>query len=577
MNSNFWVLFRKGFPSSNNKAIFQFKYTILVYFLTMVIGLVGTYCFNTIIQYKQKILSVQFIVLVVLSSSYQYIKTLIEFFLNSQLFAERMAHTHKIVHYLKTQFANANWAWKEEYGEVERKEAYNNIWNTYHYVSWIIIMEINNMATGLYTIVQLSFVYPEIIVFVVAYYILMLKLIIPYLNKLSEDKNYDTRVKQSKTNCDNQFALHFDLQTNPLYQHIYPRNNNNFMDKLTELYHLFEQNSNKRALNIAIRDIMSNIFLLAICGYSYQYQQYDFVVLVLVNLKALTSGVDVYLNLYNMAEMQGSRISQVFTMLDKIGPHAPGIVDGKYQIPKTITINSIEISAGTRQLKFNGLIKLNFQDPRKFVVLQGPKGCGKSVTARLLAGEYDNHISKGFHIDNQLAQMEFRDIQRIYIKQTIGDRYSDNSKKTITMGLSDLFPGGTISEIKGFLDHFEMVHKMPIDLTSPISKNSNGLSGGEKQAFCTASNLWNAIRLNNKTQLLIVDEIDTAIDVATACKIALFMESRWKGLIVFITHHKDVKACLANKVQQIWEYKGDNRSLSFSVITDPIQINKYWG
>lgn len=145
------------------------------------------------------------------------------------------------------------------------------------------------------------------------------------------------------------------------------------------------------------------------------------------------------------------------------------------------------------------------------------------------------------------------------------------------MTLMDLFPGGTMNEIKEFLEHFEMAHKMPIDLISPVSKNSNGLSGGEKQAFCTASNLWNAFQLNNKTQLLIVDEIDTAIDVSTACKIALFMESKWQGLIIFITHHKDVKASLSNKVQQIWEYRDDSEDLSFNVITDPDTINKYWG
>ena len=81
-------------------------------------------------------------------------------------------------------------------------------------------------------------------------------------------------------------------------------------------------------------------------------------------------------------------------------------------------------------------------------------------------------------INGKLSVDEFKMIDRIYIKQMIAERYSDNVKKTVQMSVQQLFPDGNYDEIKDFLKNFEMDHKMPKSIHDPFSINSNGLSPG---------------------------------------------------------------------------------------------------
>ena len=215
-------------------------------------------------------------------------------------------------------------------------------------------------------------------------------------------------------------------------------------------------------------------------------------------------------------------------------------------------------------------------DKSGIILLNGPKGCGKSLTMDILAGQYDGNVCNGSMVINGYSDTnEFRSEyfanNRIYIQQLVSDRYRNNKISSIAMTLRELFPGSSYTEIREYLTNFDMVKKMPTEsdnagtdlLDIVLGKNERSFSPGELQAMVLASQLYKAFKLN--TKMLLLDEPERNIDYETVEKIFNNVISQFKGCIIMITHNDTLKEYLKRKhlIKQIWQFESVGNELMF--------------
>ena len=199
---------------------------------------------------------------------------------------------------------------------------------------------------------------------------------------------------------------------------------------------------------------------------------------------------------------------------------------------------------------------LNY-DIGKALLIEGITGCGKSITVNALAGLYTKPICNSMVIDfsdGTHVSAEFNSIlgSRCYISQMLSDEYKFNGK--ITLPLFKLFPGARdIEEITDFLVNVFAMN--PASIPEAIIEHPHSkLSGGEIQRYVVATQIWQALRI--KPDMLILDEIDRALDKETAVKVMLWIITNVKCFFVIVSHLSEVKQMLMEKrcVSQIWSY-----------------------
>ena len=199
---------------------------------------------------------------------------------------------------------------------------------------------------------------------------------------------------------------------------------------------------------------------------------------------------------------------------------------------------------------------LNY-DIGKALLIEGVTGCGKSITVNALAGLYTKHICNSMVIDfsdGTHVSAEFNSIlgSRCYISQMLSDEYKYHGK--ITLPLFKLFPGAhNIEEITDFLVNVFAMN--PASIPEAITDHPHSkLSGGEIQRYVVATQIWQALRI--KPDMLILDEVDRALDKETAIKVMSWIISNVKCFFVIVTHLSEVKQMLMEKrcVSQIWSY-----------------------
>ena len=199
---------------------------------------------------------------------------------------------------------------------------------------------------------------------------------------------------------------------------------------------------------------------------------------------------------------------------------------------------------------------LNY-DIGKALLIEGITGCGKSITVNALAGLYTKAICNSMVIDfsdGTHVSAEFNSIlgSRCYISQMLSDEYKFNGK--ITLPLFKLFPGAhDIREITDFLVNVFAMN--PASIPEAITEHPHSkLSGGEIQRYVVATQIWQALRI--KPDMLILDEVDRALDKETAVKVMSWIIANVKCFFVIVTHLSEVKQMLMEKrcVSQIWSY-----------------------
>jgi len=199
---------------------------------------------------------------------------------------------------------------------------------------------------------------------------------------------------------------------------------------------------------------------------------------------------------------------------------------------------------------------LNY-DIGKALLIEGITGCGKSITVNALAGLYTKPICNSMLIDfsdGTHVLAEFNSIlgSRCYISQMLSDEYKFHGK--ITLPLFKLFPGARdINEITDFLVNVFAMN--PASIPEAITDHPHSkLSGGEIQRYVVATQIWQALRI--KPDMLILDEVDRALDKETAVKVMSWIIANVKCFFVIVTHLSEVKQMLLDKqcVSQIWSY-----------------------
>ena len=214
---------------------------------------------------------------------------------------------------------------------------------------------------------------------------------------------------------------------------------------------------------------------------------------------------------------------------------------------------------------------LNY-DIGKALLIEGVTGCGKSITVNALAGLYTKAICNSMVIDfsdGTHVSAEFNSIlgSRCYISQMLSDEYKFHGK--ITLPLFKLFPGAR--DIREITDFLVIIFAMnPASIPEAITDHPHSkLSGGEIQRYVVATQIWQALRI--KPDMLILDEVDRALDKETAVKVMSWIITNVKCFFVIVTHLSEVKQMLMEKqcVSQIWSYS------TSEIDKQQIKINTY--
>jgi ABC-type transport system involved in cytochrome bd biosynthesis fused ATPase/permease subunit len=237
------------------------------------------------------------------------------------------------------------------------------------------------------------------------------------------------------------------------------------------------------------------------------------------------------------------------------------VVDNPIQFTNNSTIHIKNINRqvnDTITLVYHGEITIK-PSPNKcsIVLLNGPKGCGKSVTMDILAGLYDKSITDSFEIDGKDVRSlgEFRMMQpyRIYMRQCVLDDFKANRFNTIIMSIRQLFPRiYSHDEFEAFMKPFNILHKLPTDYDTQISRDERGLSPGESQTLMLASNIWKALTL--KIPILLLDEPERNIDIDNIKSIFSYITTHYSGVLFLITHMYELKQFIISNVRMEFVY-----------------------
>jgi ATPase subunit of ABC transporter with duplicated ATPase domains len=293
------------------------------------------------------------------------------------------------------------------------------------------------------------------------------------------------------------------------------------------------------------------------------------VVFVILYNSRMFGFIDVVKQIEEVKTIGGGKLAPAFKMLEDAYKMATtNVVHPLHFCPTVLTIDKIYYKVtDSLRLTYDGELTISLMpDKCRIVLLSGKKGCGKTTTMTVLAGNYDGNITSGVYADSVRLHNEMREFREhyVHVRQCMIDGYRANRHNTITCTLEQLFPDGSYQQIKDFLTHFDLVHKMPSDTVTRISTSETSLSPGETQAYMLASELWKAFNL--KVPLLLLDEPERSVDVDTIKKIFALMLKLHKGTVFLITHSDVLKDHLRDCIVQCWKYKeNEGGDLTFTI------------
>jgi ABC-type glutathione transport system ATPase component len=320
-------------------------------------------------------------------------------------------------------------------------------------------------------------------------------------------------------------------------------------------------------------------------------ERYDTALIILINKYALFSAIDTFGRLKRIeqdSERSLSPIQKILRTIDdqlndhqiqniavpkqlirnahddlQLQPHIQSIniEEMKIIIPGQKTKSNLMVENEINPSNYDRIVYLNTgcinYQIGKALLLDGVTGCGKSVTLNTIAGLYSGKICREMRIrftDNTIIDGEFNQIleSRCYISQMLSDDFKYRGK--IALSMDKMFPGANIEEINDFLIEVFLLkpQSIPTSLTDTPQAN---LSGGEIQRYVVASQIWRAIRI--MPDMLILDEIDRALDKETAIHVISWILTNIKSFFVIVSHLSEVKQMLMNKkiISQIWTYR----------------------
>jgi len=571
---SFWSLYICGINS-----IFDLKITLLQMCCDIFVKFISAYYLNKFIIEKNESKSVITNLIIFsfgLTSFFSFINNK---FLEKKTLKERLNICKNIGYFVDTNFKNAPQTWKDKNSNSSQKEALRTIYFTYDTLTFRLIECINLFISG-FNILFVSAFY-DIRIFFITF---LLNCGIIYMRNylsfsLDEiDKKLGDISKKADLFVMNQFANRVDTLYNHNFKDILEPNDYNPIDGLEKMNLIWDERHHKFSdINMKI-DITKNILIGLISYYFIKLNLYECIIFIFINKNDMFAFSSVYSKFEEVKNLSQGRLSIYFKMIDDLDCSNTNSVnilvdmneDIKIQHPNKISLKNINKKITDNIfLKYNGIIDIDLKTPG-IILLDGQKGCGKSVTMDILAGFYDNYVTEYMYIDKCRIPNEFRSLykNRVYIRQTIADDYRSNKSNTITMNLRELFPNSSYDEIKIFLSDFNILNKIPEDMVTPISKDERGLSPGELQTFILASQIWKFVQMN--VPLLLCDEPERNIDFETVKKIfrkinQIMIEK--KCTIILITHSDLLKNYIQPMIKQIWKYHpNENGELGFTLV-----------
>jgi energy-coupling factor transporter ATP-binding protein EcfA2 len=322
-------------------------------------------------------------------------------------------------------------------------------------------------------------------------------------------------------------------------------------------------------------------------------KRYEVVTIVLINRHTMFGIINTYNDLKQCEHQAERSMEEIIKILDAVDKQFEAnnfdkipmqLVDvtqdkGKRRKVKTITITDLRIKIPSQtqnnknetktdektlysqSVSYDRFVELSSANievsPHKCLLVDGETACGKSVTLDKIAGRYSGKICSDMTIkfmDGTFAHAEFNCIKGslYYVSQLLAEEYKYNN--SIKLPLYKLFPGAkNLDEVMDFLTKVFAIKQSSISSSLKECPHSK-LSGGEVQRYVVASQIWCIIKV--EPDIVILDEIDRALDKETALKIIRWIMTNINCFVVIVTHLTEVKTMLYKEgfISQLWTY-----------------------
>lgn len=556
---SFWSLFLTGISGIKDiKYCIMSKVILLI--LELILGYVNSSTYTTL---DINIVCECVVIMCVLRCSSSFI----EYIFAKHVHEEQSNISTNITGQVNELFFNASYKWHAEYPFSVQQETLSDIHHSYDNMMFIIMHVSTDVIDGL-TVMFLAFSKSRLFCsLLILTTILMIKIKTVYNKTLAKvDEQIIDKNKICQLHVSNQWTHRIDAKYSPGFKSFYDESVYNPVCGLKAINGIWN-NRSVLSYNISmITTFIQHIFLVCIVILFWYYDNFFIVMFIAVYRTQLFTFVKIYDTLEQDKNIFGGKLLNSFKMIDDACKSTTNSTISMIKRPQTLTINKIFKKVSDQlTLVFNDTIHIDFAK-KGIILLDGNKGCGKSVTMDILAGVYDDNIALDVQINDIKCPNELRDLQKylVYIRQTVCDDYKANKKRTVYMTLNDLFPQAMYSDMLTFLTNFDIIHKLPTDMNIVVSNNERGLSPGETQTLVLASQLWKALKLN--VPVILLDEPERNIDYHTVIKIFDFINKVYFGTCIVVTHCNELKQRLKPFIKSTWKFNNNhNNILSFSI------------
>jgi peptide/nickel transport system ATP-binding protein len=205
----------------------------------------------------------------------------------------------------------------------------------------------------------------------------------------------------------------------------------------------------------------------------------------------------------------------------------------KIENNQTIAINKLIININKDiELKINKSIIL---EPYQLYLIVGKSGSGKTTLVKTLRSiNYINPINAGIYIDNDKYNLHNISSNIYYVDQ-FTRLYKNGNIYQIINGFDDSYSDNESNIIIDELIKMSGLNDLKDDII-----DLNKISGGQMYRLSICKTLFQS-NIQNK-RIIIMDEIDAALDILTTKKILTYIKSSLKNsTILYISHKEQIK------------------------------------
>lgn len=369
-----------------------------------------------------------------------------------------------------------------------------------------------------------------------------------------------------------------EIRTNPITQNI-QEHNTKINDTLNNIISKFSKIEFIYTIKCIIRTCCKNLFLILTIYIAYYQKNHNLIILLFIN-RNIIFGISDHYEKYKKNEISNNKnMEQLLEMLNFLNNYYKlnNIHCYQHNQLNKYTLNNLILTnlyhtfmrdekTVSKVLQSN-IIKFFFNIDKNIILIDGKTGCGKSLFAKIIAGEMDETY---YNLHNDDMQITFNDLikERIIINQKTSEEYTYNG--SIQLTLNKLYPMNNdminIFEIVDFLKIFNLDNKINFSNNS----FSNKLSGGEKQRVILSSFFWKIIQ--TKPSYVIIDEPEKGLDESTLLNIMKWFFDNYKGLIILITHNQMLLNLSKTKCQSVLNYSFEDENEIKTIISQDFFI-----